>query len=558
MQPRSSSPTLEDGPEQPDRREGLAVAAIWSCALALRLLHLQQIRANDPFFYHPSVDPLFYHEWAAQIASGDWLGRGVFLQGPLFPYLLSLLYVVTGPNLFWPRFLNALVGSFVCVLVWWIARPLFGRRAALLASGIAALYGMFIFYEGSLLIANLLIPLSLLVVAVAQRAMETDSRGRWLWLGVLIGISALARPNMLLYGPFVLGALFWFGPAHGDLARRAGLAACLIAGIGLAVAPCALRNYAVAGDPVPISASAGMNFYNGNNPDANGTHNVPRLFDRSMADHPREQNAIYRAYAEEQLGRSLSASEVSDYWFAMGLDWIAHHPGAWARLLLKKFLYFVNRYEIWNNRSYEVTTQFSWVLRLPLVGFGAVAPLAMLGLVLTAGSYRKLFPLYALIAVALVTSLAFFVLSRYRVPVVPVLIMFAAAALVWLYDAARSRQREWVPALVALVLFAGVSNVPLGVQDLSVAYYNLGNRYRLSNDHERAIEQYRKSLAIDGDYISAHNNLAISLELSGRHRQEAIEAWRRLGEMGRRRGLERYVERAERHLRALEGAGAKD
>ncbi|MCP4039828.1 MAG: tetratricopeptide repeat protein, partial [bacterium] len=165
-----------------------------------------------------------------------------------------------------------------------------------------------------------------------------------------------------------------------------------------------------------------------------------------------------------------------------------------------------------------------------------------------------LFPLYALIGVTFVTSLIFFVLSRYRVPVVPALIMFAAAALVWLYDAVRARRRELVPAIAALALFASVSNVELGTQDLSVAYYNLGNRYRLSNDHQEAIEQYRKSLAINGNYISAHNNLAISLERSGRHREEAIEAWRSLGEMGRRRGLEKYVERAERHLRALEGS----
>ncbi|MCP5044224.1 MAG: tetratricopeptide repeat protein [bacterium] len=551
MQTGSSSPPFDEGPDQ---REWLAVAGIWAGAFVLRLLHLLEIRGNDPFYWRPAVDPLFYHQWAAEIAEGDWLGSGVFLQGPLYPYLLSLLYSVTGPNLFWPRFINALVGSLVCVLVWWIARPLFGRRTAVVASALSASYGMFIFYEGSLLIANLAIPLSLLVVAAAVRAMDTASTWPWLLLGVAIGASALGRPNMLLYGPLVIVALFWFGPASGDVVRRGTLAVCLVAGLGLAIAPSALRNYFVADDPVLVSASAGMNFYNGNNPDANGTHNVPGLFDRSMADHPAEQNTIYRRYAENQLGRSLRASEVSDYWLAKGLDWVAENPLAWVQLVALKFLYFVNGGEIWNNRSYEVTSQFSWVLRLPLVRFGFVAPLGVLGLVLTAGSFRKLFPLYALIGVTLATSLIFFVLSRYRVPMVPVLIMFAAAALVWLYDAARARRREFVPAIVALALFAGVSNVELGTQDLSVAYYNLGNRYRLSNDHQEAIEQYRKSLAINGNYISAHNNLAISLERSGRHREEAIEAWRSLGEMGRRRGLEKYVERAERHLRALEGS----
>jgi hypothetical protein len=74
--------------------------------------------------------------------------------------------------------------------------------------------------------------------------------------------------------------------------------------------------------------------------------------------------------------------------------------------------------------------------------------------------------------------------------------------------------------------------------------------------HEDAIGQYRESLRINGQYISARNNFAISLESSGAHREEAIEAWRVLGEMGRQRGLDRYVERAERHLRALQAPPA--
>ena len=116
----------------------------------------------------------------------------------------------------------------------------------------------------------------------------------------------------------------------------------------------------------------------------------------------------------------------------------------------------------------------------------------------------------------------------------------------------RARRTSFAIALVALLGAAGACNVDLRNEDLSVAYYNLGNRYRLSNQHEKAIGQYRESLRIDSQYISARNNLAISLELSGNHHQEAIDAWRALGEMGRKRGLSRYVERAERHLRVLD------
>ncbi|MCH7866750.1 MAG: glycosyltransferase family 39 protein [Myxococcales bacterium] len=543
---------LDEPASHPDQQELQMVGGIWFAALMLRLFNLLEIRTSDPFFQQPSVDPLFYHTWATQISAGDWLGEGVFLQGPLYPYLLSLLYTLTGPGLYLPRFLNCVIGSLTCVLVWRIAREFFGRRTGLVASAIAAIYAMFIFYEGSLLIVNILLPLNLWVVWCGMRAMEAPSNGRWLGLGMLIGLTALARPNMLLYGPAALVLLFALLPNAQGLSRRFVLAGCLLAGIGTTVFPATLRNYVVTGDRVLVSASAGMNFFNGNNPDANGTHNVPRIFDRSTADHPREQNLIYQAYAEHELGRTLLASEVSTYWMGRGIDYVIANPAEWLRLTGRKFLYFINAHEIWNNRSYTVTRQFSWVLRLPLIGFGLVGPLAMLGFVVTANRWRKLAPLYALIGVHLATCLIFFVLSRYRIPAVPVLIMFAAAACVWLFDAMRARRTSFAIALVALLGAAGACNVDLRNEDLSVAYYNLGNRYRLSNQHEKAIDQYRESLRIDSQYISARNNLAISLELSGNHHQEAIDAWRALGEMGRKRGLSRYVERAERHLRVLD------
>lgn len=549
---------METGPNAgasapPDQREILVVAGIWFSAFMLRFFNLLEIRDNDPFFRNPSVDPLFYHQWATQIANGDVLGEGVFLQGPLYPYLLSALYWIAGPNLLLPRFLNCVVGSLVCVLVWRVARDVFGRRVAIVASVMSAVYGMAIFYEGSLLITNILLPLSLGVAWLAHKALNDPRPLRWLVLGGLVGLAALARPNMLLYAPFALLMLTllpspW--PSH-STSRKALLAVCLVTGVAFSIAPSMLRNYVVAGDPVMISASAGMNFFNGNNPDANGTHNVPRIFDRSTADHPLEQNRIYKAFAEEKLGKSLSASEVSNYWLGRGFDYVVEHPGDWLKLLGLKSMLFVNAHEIWNNRSFELSRQFSWVLRLPLLNFAIVGPLAMLGLVLTLRRWRDLLPLYGVVGVYFVTCILFFVLSRYRIPAVPVLIMFAAAALVWLYDSLRTRRAAFAKAAVVLVLFALVVNTEQQGQDLSVAYYNLGNKYRLNNEHEEAIAQYRQSLEINNDYISAYNNLAISLEKSGQHREEAIATWRLVREMGLARGLGQYVERAERHLRDL-------
>jgi 4-amino-4-deoxy-L-arabinose transferase-like glycosyltransferase len=536
----------------PTRGEWLAVAGIGLFALALRLLHLQQIRVHDPFFDRPSVDPRFYHEWALQIAGGDWLGDAPFFMAPLYPYFLGALYRIFGPSFLVPRLVNVVLGALTCVLVWRLAREFFDRRVALLASGLTAVYGMAIFYEGSLLAENLLAPLNVLAVFAAVRALEAPSAGRWALAGAAVGLIAIARPNGLLYAPVLLVWLFAaLRPGHSGL-RRLGFAGAFVAGIALLVLPVTVRNLVVTGDATLIVTSGGANFYSGNNPDADGAYRVPRPFPRLATDDAREQEAIYHRYAEEALGRTLRPSEASAYWFGRGLAYIRAEPVAWLRLEAQKLALFLNAEEIWNNRSIEVSRSFSWVLRLPLLGFGAIAPLALLGLAATAPAWRRLFPLHAMLGVYLATALLFFVLSRYRAPVVPILTVFAACGAIHVVDAARGRRvRELALSLAALALFAVATHVPLLRQNLGMAHYNLGNRYKDRGEWDRAIEQYRKALEEDPAYLPLHNNFALVLEESGEHPGEAIAAWQRVLRLASARGYAVYAERALRHLRGL-------
>ena len=70
----------------------------------------------------------------------------------------------------------------------------------------------------------------------------------------------------------------------------------------------------------------------------------------------------------------------------------------------------------------------------------------------------RLFPLDGVVGVYLATCVVFFVLSRYRIPAIPMFVMIAAAALVWLYDALLERRATIVIALVGLVAAGFVVN----------------------------------------------------------------------------------------------------
>ncbi len=535
-------------------REGLALASILLGALALRLLQLQQIHRNDPFFALPAVDGKVYHEWALALAGGDWLGREVFFLGPLYPYFLGVLYALApaGQEILTAKLVQSLLGVATCALVWRLGRRLFDARVGLLAAGMTAVYGMLLFYEGTLMLVNLLVPLTLALILALVSAHERPGLLRWLLVGGLLGLCALARQNVLLFGPLALGWLLWDLRERATLARRLAWAAALGLGTLLAVSPATLRNYAVSGEVVLINAAGAAPFYTGNNPRADGTFKVAEPFPRELAGDPVEQVAAYRAYAERALGRPLSASEVSDYWVGRGLAWIVAHPGDWLRLELRKLALFVNHHEAANNRQKRLSELFSWVLRLPLLGFGFVAPLGLLGLGLTTRHARRLVPVYGMIAVYLATALLFFVLSRYRMPIVPLLIVFAAAAVFELLERARAgRRRALALAGVALAALAVVVHLPLRQVDLSTSYYNLGNRYRQLQRWDLAIASYERAIDENPGYLSAYNNLAGVHERRGGDRAAAIRTWEIVLQIATQRRLGVYIERASRHLREL-------
>jgi tetratricopeptide (TPR) repeat protein len=110
----------------------------------------------------------------------------------------------------------------------------------------------------------------------------------------------------------------------------------------------------------------------------------------------------------------------------------------------------------------------------------------------------------------------FFVTGRYRLPVVPFLILFAAYGLpLWI---SRARQRRWrelaVPGAVALLLGivanTGLPGMPVLFN--SDAYSDLGTSYYLRGDLVSAQRQYETALARDpGNTEAAHNLGAIAL-----------------------------------------------
>src|SRR3989475_4712370 len=126
-----------------------AALVIFAVAFTLRIVHIWQMR-NAPFFTLLMGDARGYDEWAQRIAGGDWIGRDVFYQAPLYPYFLASIYWIAGRSPTLVRIAQAVIGSCSCVLIAAAARRLFSARAGLLAGLMVAGYSPAIIFLGFL------------------------------------------------------------------------------------------------------------------------------------------------------------------------------------------------------------------------------------------------------------------------------------------------------------------------------------------------------------------------------------------------------------------------
>ncbi len=378
----------------------IAAGGVFLLALAIRLAHFMEIRAHDPFFELPSVDPRIYHQWALRILGGDLLGTGPFILGPLYPYFLALVYKAAGPSIPLVKLLQCVLGSLLCVFVYYLGTRLFSRAAGLVAGIAAACCSMLVFYGGTLMIVNLLAPLVLLLLIAAYRAVDSPGGATFSIAGALLGLCVLARENSLLIGPPLLAWMMLRTPI-GTFHARVRLGAFFSLAVAAVIMPATLRNLVVTGEPILVNAAGGMSFYTGNNPDADGTFHVPAIFERTFADDPLEQYETYSALADRLTGRRLGPSELTRFWVSEGFRFIREKPGRWAALELRKLDLFFNAAEVWNNRPVTLAKEFSAVLRLPLLTFGVMLPLALVGFFAALGRWRELAPLHIVIGVHL-------------------------------------------------------------------------------------------------------------------------------------------------------------
>lgn len=524
--------TTESG--SPRMRVNWLLIAILSLGGLLRVVFFRQF-SGTPFSRHLLLDCSYYQQMAQAIADGHLIQERAFFLGPLYPYALGLLYTILGSHSWVAPAFQMALGLGTCALVYSLGARVAGRVAGLIAALACAAFKPALFYEQTILMETALTFLCLALVSLVVWRGWSARPVWWLAIGALSGACALMRGNTLLFLPAIA---LWLivtrgkiaGPqaAHALIARaknsHAGIARAnassspagarplllrlvfLGAGALLVILPATVHNLTVERGFVLISSNDGINLFIGNQPGASGCYEPPPGVEMS-SDMPGF------GFVERATGkRPVTSAEASAYWRSRAFDAIRSDPWRAFALAARKAYHFWGSVELDQIFILGPMRTLMPALAWPLVSFRLIAPFALLGLFLILRRRDpRLFLLGGLILVYFCSLLPFFMTSRYRLPVVPLLAICAGLAVEHLIE--RIRRRQWkllgAWAAAALALFLVMDNgwaVPPR-QDEQVFHNSLGLFHLAEGKLDLAQREFELA-AHDGGAAEISANLA--------------------------------------------------
>lgn len=398
-------------------------------------------------------DEVLYHSLPAKMAAGGELGDAAGRTPGVLVFHAGL-YRAFGDGFSVARAGNVALSVLTLGLVFLLGRRLAGERAGLVAAALAALYPVSIAFSHYLLSETLYVFLLLAALATLLSGASPPTALRAGAAGLLFGACALTREVGLLTPLVAAAYLTWTVSPR----PRAGLrlAAALLAATALIIAPWSFYLNGFSESFVLLSRTTWLNLYLGNHPGAHFLRYAALGEDRSEREHAARRIAV------EDIAASLPAWPVEKTVrnvprlfrpTAVPVRRLLQHPDTEERLhgALGSWAYQF-RWQALDRDGLRAAAALAVALAYLAVLFLGSAGLAL-------ASERRVASLLAALALAhVIPVIVTFANTRFRLPIMPLLILGAGALVVapavrW-REAARSQRV--LAVVILLVLLACV------------------------------------------------------------------------------------------------------
>jgi len=507
-----------------NKKEFFFLIGVFVFSLFLRFIYLTQYKNIETFYPVSSVsDSYYYFKWAERISKGDLLADKFILGSPLYAYFLISLLKIFDFNLIYIYFFQFLIGSFSCLLLYFICKKLFNEIVGLIAVLFYLLYGLFIFYEGMLLPISLSIFLNLILFfwLILLREKQPNKK-EWFLLGIYLGICGVISSYIILFG--ILAGMFILLEKKLKFINRFSL---MIVGFMLIVGLFSLRNCLVSKDKTLISPSIGFDFYLGNNP-----KNPSGLFYYPFYTCPNKK-MIFRdmgALARMNLNKNLKLSKISHFWIKKTLDFIREEPFSYLRIFLNKFIYllFVPYEHLTQDWQFLPIKDTVFLFNFLFKDLKFMIGFFYLGIILGLKRLKENYLLYlAIFSIAFSIAL-FFVSSQQRILLVLFLVIFSAFGFgEWIGILFQKRYLRF--AFFSIIIFIVFLKFSLyqPKDDFKKSYFllsfNKAFDYKDKFNYQSGLKEIKKALKLEPENPLALNLLAdLYYKLNNSKRAEII------------------------------------
>ena len=199
-----------------------------------------------------------YDELARALARGEPFGTTDVPWG--YAYFVAVFYRLF-PGLPWAAVTaQVVINALVPILIYRLAAPAVGRRTAIIAAWITAIFSFNTIYASTQTSDSICTVLFLLSLLCFVRAHRTSSTAWFLLTGVLAGLTPQFRPNMILLPVLIIGGYVFYPPRS---RRRLMHCAVFMAGMIAMLMPWIIRNYRYTGTIQPTSTHSGVQLWYG-------------------------------------------------------------------------------------------------------------------------------------------------------------------------------------------------------------------------------------------------------------------------------------------------------
>ncbi len=408
------------------------------------------------------VDAQDYHRLAVGLVeTGSYLtpdGQPSSLRPPLYPWIVSQIYQVFGvENDAAVRAFQALLSLVTVLIVYRLGLLMYSDKVGLLAAVLACFYPSLLGFNNLILSETLF---TFLVVCSTWLVVEGLHRNTVAWMipaGAVFGLGALTRSILLLSIPFL--AVFLLFAWRGGWFKKLSAAALLVAAFAATIAPWVVRNTQVQQVFTLIDVMGGRNAMMGNYEHTPLERSWATI---SIVTGEKSWDNVLRQAHPEVIG--MTQGQLDKAAMKYGIRFVLANPVLTAKRVAVRFFNFWQlertlvagaQQGLWGHVPKPLLLSLAAVI---CGGYAFVIFLGIFGLILAPARNRRYhWLLIVSIAIPCLVHSAIFAHSRYHLPLMPLVMLFAAAALMQRKEIWRHREK-WgfkLAILCCVVLMLG-------------------------------------------------------------------------------------------------------